>query len=283
LPLPGEPDLPTRYLFQQRLRSNDLGQSLVRIAKQLKLALQHEETATFNLNDRQWSVTRQDFYSRVMAPYIQIINREINALLAETGITVQSVRQVLCTGGTASNPAIAHWLKQKFPNAKFLQDASHSKAASRRIATGLAKIPLYPQLLDATRHQYDDYFLLRELLRTLPDDPLPLGRILQLLKTQGINIQTTQTAILNLLEGQLPTGLVPAKADFALLTPDSKRNAAYQALMAAPAFFQERNQVYRLNPDLGDDLWQYLSTILDETRQTLEEPLALELGIEAVI
>ncbi|QZZ22830.1 hypothetical protein J5X98_11020 [Leptothermofonsia sichuanensis E412] len=283
LPLPGEPDLPTRYRFQQRLRSSDLGQNLVRIARQLKLTLQQEDTASFSLNDRQWSVSQQDFYSRVMAPYIQTINREINALLAQTSMTVQSIRQVLCTGGMAANPAIAHWLKQKFPNAALLQDSSHSKAASRRIATGLAKLPIYPQLLDASRHQYDDYFLLRELLRTLPDDPLPLGRILQLLEMQGIHPQQCQPAILRLLDGQLPVGLVPVKADLVLLAPDSKRNEEYQALMSAPAFFQEGNQVYRLNPELGDDLWHFLSTILDETHQTLDQPLSNELGVEIAI
>ncbi len=283
LPLPGEPDLAVRYRFQQRLRSNDLGQNLLRIAKQLKLAFQREESATFTLHERQWTMTQQDFHSRVMAPYIQLINREINTLLTQTGIVVQTVRQVLCTGGTASNAAIAHWLKQKFPNATLVQDTFNSMASSSRTASGLAKLPLYPQLLDSARHQYSSYFLLRELLQTLPNEPLPLGRILQLLEAQGINTQACLPAIINLLEGQLPAGLVPSKADLALLTPESRQNPEYQALAGSPLFLRESNQVYRLNPDLRNYLWQYLSKILDGTHQTLEESLLLDLGVQVAI
>ncbi len=283
LPLPGEPDLAARYRFQQRLRSNDLGQNLLRIAKQIKLAFQREESVTFTLHERQWTMTQQDFHSRVMAPYIQLINREINTLLTQTGIGVQAVRQILCTGGTASNVAIAHWLKQKFPNAALGQDPSNSMAFSSRTAFGLAKLPLYPQLLEAARHQYSDYFLLRELLQTLPNEPLPLRHILQLLEAQGINTQACQQAIFNLVEGQLPIGLVPSKADRALLTPESRQNPEYQVLAASPIFLRESNQVYRLNPDLRDYLWQYLSAILDGTHQTLEEPLPLDLGVQVAI
>jgi hypothetical protein len=196
---------------------------------------------------------------------------------------VQTVRQVLCTGGTASNAAIAHWLKQKFPNATLVQDTFNSMASSSRTASGLAKLPLYPQLLDSARHQYSSYFLLRELLQTLPNEPLPLGRILQLLEAQGINTQACLPAIINLLEGQLPAGLVPSKADLALLTPESRQNPEYQALAGSPLFLRESNQVYRLNPDLRNYLWQYLSKILDGTHQTLEESLLLDLGVQVAI
>lgn len=283
LPLPGEPDLPTRHRFQQRLRANELGQILVRGAKQIKLSLAQSETAVFSLGDRQWTVTQPDFHSRVIAPYIQGINREINTLLAQTGILVHGVRQVLITGGSASTPAIAQWLQQKFPNASLIQDPTHSVAFSSRIAIGLAKLPLYPQLADATHHRYGNYFLLRELLQVMPNEPLPVGRILQLLAGREIDSEACQATILKMLEGQLPGGLIPAKTDMAMLTLESRQNPDYQGLNVARLFYRQSNQVYGLDQEIGDRLWNYLEALLSDTHQTLEEPLSFELETQIPI
>lgn len=283
LPLPGEPDLPTRHRFQQRLRANELGQTLLRGAKQIKLSLAQSETTVFSLGDRQWTVTQQDFHSRVIAPYIQGINREINTLLAQTGILVHGVRQVLITGGAASTSAIAQWLQQKFPNAALIQDPTHAVAFSSRIAIGLAKLPLYPQLADATHHRYSNYFLLRELLQMMPNEPLPIGRILQLLAAQEIDSEACQSTVLKMLEGQLPSGLIPAKADMAMLTLASRQNHDYQGSNMARLFYRQSNQVYGLDQEIGDRLWNYLEALLSNTHQTLEEPLSFELETQIPI
>ena len=279
LPLPGEPDQNARDCLQQRLRSSALGRQLLNAARQLKLALQQQDTATFQLNDQQWTVSQQDLHSRVTVPYLQQLNRELNVLLNQSGIAVQAVQQVICTGRTTALPAIAHWLKQKLPNTRLLQDGKSSGLASHHIAAGLATLPLYPQVLDAVRHQYSDYFLLNELVRILPDESLSVGRILQLLEKQGINTSFCQRPLLRLLEGHLPEGLLPSQTA-TMFTPESQQNSDYQALTAQTLFSREGNQLYRFNPETRDRLQRYLTAILANTHQTLAEPLLIELRAE---
>ncbi|PSB27899.1 hypothetical protein [Stenomitos frigidus] len=278
LPLPGEPDRDARDRLQQRLRSSVLGRQLLNAARQLKLALQQQETATFRLNDQQWTVSQQDLHSRVTTPYLQQLNRELNVLLNQSGIAVQAVQQVICAGRTMALPAIAHWLKQKLPNTRLLQEHEPSTVSSSQVALGLARLPLYPQMLDVVRHQYSDYFLLHELVRILSAEALSVGRILQLLENQGINTNFCQRPILRLLEGHLPEGLLPSETA-AMFTPESQQNSDYQALTTQPLFFREGNQLYGFNPETRDRLQRYLTAILANTHQTLAEPLLIELGV----
>ncbi|XGV97214.1 MAG: hypothetical protein ACAF41_31385 [Leptolyngbya sp. BL-A-14] len=277
LPLPGEPDQHARDCLQQRLRSSDLGRHLLNAARQLKLALHHQDTATFKLNDQQWTVSQQDLHSRIMVPYLQQLNRELNILFNQSGMAVQAVQQVICTGGTTALPAIAHWLKQKLPNMHLVQDYGDSAKASR-MARGLASLPLYPQMLDAVRHQYSDYFLLHELVQLLPNESFSVGRILQLLENQGINTNFCQRQILSLLEGHLPEGLLPSNATTSLLVSEADQTSDYQDLTAKPLFFRESNQLYGFDPEMRDRFQHYLTAILANTHQTLAEPLSIDLG-----
>ncbi|MBD2077684.1 hypothetical protein H6F86_28125 [Phormidium sp. FACHB-592] len=280
LPLPGEPDQEARDRLQQRLRSSELGTRLLNAARQLKLALQQQDSATFTLNNQQWTVSQQDLHSRVATPYLQQLNRELNVLLNQSGIAVQAVRQVICTGGTTALPAIAHWLKQKLPNTRLIQALEPDGMDGHLIARGLATLPHYPQVLDDVRHQYSDYFLLHELMRILPDEPLSVGRILQLLENQGINTSFCQRPILSLLEGQLPIGLVPSNDNSSLLTASSRQNPDYQFLLLTPLFLREGNQLYGLNPEGRDRLQRYLAALLANTHQKLTEPLPIEFGAD---
>ncbi|NJN56111.1 MAG: hypothetical protein HC879_00705 [Leptolyngbyaceae cyanobacterium SL_5_9] len=102
LPSPGEPDPFNRQRLQQRLESLPMGQSLLEAAKYLKLILQQQDRFNLELGDQQWTVMRRELGSRVLLPYIQRLNRELNALLTQTGVPIQSINQVICTGGTAS-------------------------------------------------------------------------------------------------------------------------------------------------------------------------------------
>lgn len=282
LPLPGEPDLLNRQRLQQRLESSPLGQSILEAARHLKLIFQHQDRFTLELGDQQWHLTRQDMGSRVILPYIQRLNRELNTLLAQTGMPMQAINQVVCTGGTASLRAIARWLRQKLPNATIIQDTyvstralspqEHRPLTCSRIAYGLATLPLHPQVLDVPRQQYSDYFLLLELLRAFPDQPLTSGGVMQLLERRGINTQACHLHILALLEGHLPPGLVPIERDAHLLTSDSRQNPEYAALLEAP-LFNKRDQTYEPNYVQWSRFQQYLNNLLATTHQTLTEPL----------
>jgi hypothetical protein len=286
LPLPGEPDLLNRQCLQQRLESSPLGQTLLEAAKHLKLIFQHQDQFTLELGDQQWHLSRQELGSRVILPYVQRLNRELNALLVQTGMSVESIQQVVCTGGTASLRAIARWLRQKLPNATIIQDTYVSTRAvspqeyrpltCSRIAYGLATLPLHPQVLDIARQQYSDYFLLLELLRAFPDQPLPAGRVMQLLEQRGINTQVCHLHILALLEGHLPPGLVPIEKDANLLTSASRQNPEYKALLEAPLFHKRDNQTYEPNNQQRQRFLQYLAAVLANTHQTLTEPLTVD-------
>ena len=282
LPKPGEPDLPTRIQLQQRLESSLLGQALLEAAGHLKLILQHEEQFTLCLADRQWNLQRRDLETLVFLPFVRRLNRELNRLLVATGMPVEAVNQVICTGGTASLSAIARWLRQKLPKATIVQDLYRSDRpyACSRVAYGLAMLPLLPQVLEEHRQQYSDYFLLMELLRSLPntgavDRPYSLSEIILLLERRGINTRVCQHRLMALLEGNLPPGLVPSLTDACWLTQASQQNLDYQSISAAPLFERQANLLYRPNPQQIRSLRHYLSTILTDTHQKLEEPCAV--------
>ncbi len=282
LPQPGEADRIKRHRLQQRLNGSPLGRQALAAARQMKLDLQEENQTELALADQRWVIRRKDLETKVFLPYIQRVNRQINGLLSQQGLSPQAVNQVVCTGGTASLGAIARWLRQKFPNATIIQDTysgEYSDSCSR-VAYGLANLCHYPQVLDTHRHQYSDYFLLLELLRVLPEQPLPAGGILHLLEQRGINTQVCQSHILALIEGHLPPGLVPTEGDRPLISAQSSKIGTYQTLAELPLFKKQGGQIYIADPQQGDRLRTHLEAILADKAQTLKEPLTAQLAPE---
>lgn len=278
LPLPGEPDLDARYALQQHLESSIKGQKLLNAVRDMKPMLCQQDVGAI-ADSPQTILKYEDFYSWVLSPYLQQLNRELNLLLSQSGMTADQIQRVVCTGGTGSIPAIAHWLRQKFSQAQIVQDVSHSNSTPTRdrVAQGLALLPRSPQLLDRTRHQYSDYFLLQELLK-LPiqaNETLSANQILQRLEQQGADVTACKSTLVGFLDGQLPIGLIPLTAT-RLFTLESSQNADYQALSAAP-LFSRHDRHYQLNPQQRDRLWHHLQTILAQTHQTLEAPLTVGL------
>ncbi|MBE9078828.1 hypothetical protein IQ241_16260 [Romeria aff. gracilis LEGE 07310] len=280
LPQPGESDIANRYRLQQRLESSPLGQSLLEAAHYLKLVLQHQPQCQLDLGNHRWLVKRRELESRIFLPYIQRIKRHLNILLSQQGLSAQAVKQVICTGGSASLAALARWLRQKFPNATIIQDTysgSFPNSCSR-VAYGLANLARYPQVLDVHRQQYSDYFLLMELLRCFPQQPQPVSRIMQLLEQRGINTQVCQLHILALLGGHLPPGLIPSGADRVLISPQSQELGLYQAFAEAPLFERQDGQIYVPNLEQRKRLRAYLEQILSTKHQQLSEPLISQLA-----
>lgn len=285
LPQPGEADRVVRHRLRQRLNDSPLGREAVLAARELKVALQEEEEVEVELGDRTWIVTRNDLESKVFLPYIQRINRQVNALLNQKNLAAQNVKQVVCTGGSASLGAIARWLRQKFPNATIIQDTysgEYSNSCSR-VAYGLANLCQYPKVLDSNRHQYNDYFLLLELLRILPEQPLPAGGILHLLEQRGIDTQACQAHILALIEGRLPPGLVPTSGDRPLISAQSSDIATYKGLSDLPLFRKQGGQIYIADPQQGDRLRSHLESLLASKAQSLSEPMTTEAMTAAAV
>ncbi|HEY9738058.1 MAG TPA: hypothetical protein V6D06_17320 [Trichocoleus sp.] len=280
MPRIAEPDLPLRYQLQQRLESSVLGQSALEAARHLKLILQHQNQFELKLANQRWTVRRKDLENRIVLPYIQRINGHLNRLMSQAGLTAQGINQVVCTGGTASLPAITRWLRQKFPNATIIQDTypNNRPPSCSRVAYGLVNLVRYPQVLDLTRHQYSDTFLLMELVRTFPDQPMPLNGILHLLEQRGINTHVCEMHLIALLEGRLPPGLVPSTGDVPPLSQASVQESVVQALHNAPLFTRQNAQIYVPNTEQCQRLLAYLAAMLAGKYQQLEEPLLVQLG-----
>ncbi len=288
IPQPGTPDRPKRDRLTMQLRRSRLGMMLLDIAADLKKVLPQRDSYWVQIGHASREIRRRDLESRVLVPFVQRLNRELNALFSETGIAVQAVRHAICTGGNASSEAIGRWLRHKLPNATIVQDvyADDSQATYMRVACGLATIPLYPQLLPRGNAQYSDYFLLWELLDVLTRaslSPVPKGsltksQIFQWLQQRGIPISTVGDRLELLLDNQLPPGLFPDGDDEIWLTPAS-RDVLYQLqLRELPLFYYgPSEQTYRLNLEVAT-LWRkYFHSVIQNSYQKLAEPLPNEL------
>ncbi|BAY18562.1 hypothetical protein NIES21_44090 [Anabaenopsis circularis NIES-21] len=275
LPRAGEPDIGVRIRLQQRLESSILGQAALEAALALKLILQHQENFTLDLADQQWKLQRRDLENQVFVPFVRRLNRELNKLLVARGIPTEAINQAILTGGVASLGVVHHWLKQKLPNAKIMQDAylgENGAPNCSRVALGLAMLPLHPQILEEPRQQYTDYFLFTELLRLLPERSLSFNEVLQLFEGRGINTSICQQRLLAFLEGELPAGLIPSSPESAWLTQNSSQNLDYQAIATAPLFEKQGNLSYRPNSQQLSALRRYLAAVKTSTQQSLEEP-----------
>jgi hypothetical protein len=277
-PRPAEPDLVRRQRLQQRLEASLLGQSVLEAVRHLKIILQHQPQFELELADQHWVVRSKDLEDRIILPYIQRINGHLNQLLSQGGLSTQGINQVICTGGSASLPKIARWLRQKFPNATIVQDTYHSDRppSCSRVAYGLVNLARYPQVLDLTRHQYSDMFLLLELLRACPEQPMPLSGLLHLLNERGINTEACELHIAALLEGRLPPGLLPTPGTSPYLL-SSQASELSQALGAKPLFSRPNLQVYVPNLDQQQRLRTYMEQLLSDKHQTLVDPLLAQL------
>ncbi|NEP57729.1 MAG: hypothetical protein F6K31_12010 [Symploca sp. SIO2G7] len=314
LPLPAQPDKAKRDRLTLVLHNSPLGQALLKASGYLKLILQQKAEFTLELGGYQWRVQRQDLEAKVLQPFLEQLNQKINNLLSKTGISEQGVYQAFCIGGTANWQLIPKWLQAKLPNATLIKD-SDSPTGSW-VATGLATLPLYPQVLNRNQQQYSDYFLLLELLRAFPetqgddsrmprnrvsreagkeisvfpiekdtttptvDRPYSIKEIIQQLERRGLNTRVCYDRLIRLIEGELPPGLVPSEDYSNLLAIASQQNPHYLQIAAARLFSQEENQLYHLNPQQQERLRQYLDLLLSGTYQQFEEPMILELRIE---
>lgn len=294
LPRPGHPDLPSRYQLQQRLQGSAFGLQLLEAARQMKVILQHQESFVLDIGQQHWDVKRRDLESLVLVPFVQQLNRELNALLSRTGMSSAGINQAICAGGMGSWPAITRWLRQKLPNAIVVQDrelqvdrdisethnfalnsvlkSTNFSEKSSLVACGLASLALYPQILDVPQQQYSDFFLLWELMQVLGGETLSFEEILQLLERLGVNTGTCEPRILEILEGKLPAGLLPTEEDFMLLAEESRQNPDWQAILAEPLFFEDVSLGYRLNIEHSFVVREYLNKLACFSQQKLLEP-----------
>lgn len=297
-PRPGYPDLSIRYQLRQWLQSSSYRQELLVIAQNLKLILPSEKEFTLSIGDRIRYLQEKDLETKVLEPFVQQLNQELNSFLSRVGIYPVGINRAVCTGGGGCWGAIARWLRQKLPNAIIVQDATVEsenldlgpknqpapdnylseiediKLTIGRVAYGLAILPLYPQIIDIPQQQYNDYFLLWEILQVFSDYPLSMKEVFQLLEKRGLNTRVCQEKIQALLGGKLPTGLIPSEEDLILLSEVSRQNYDYQSLKANPLFNQKiDSSKYELNYEQAEYVKEYLNKLVASSKQKLKEPL----------
>jgi hypothetical protein len=275
LPLPGEPDVEARIQLFQQLNSSSLGQNLQTIATHLRSPLCQAAIARASWHETEWKVEPKDFQQQILLPFLQSLNRELNTLLSQSGTVAAAIRQVICVGEIAQAPFIGRWLKQKLPTTSLVM-TQVSNPTHSLVVQGLAQMPFYPQLINATRHQYSNLFLLQELLLALPDRPLGLGKILQQLERRGINTTACHHSILQILEGHRAEMLLPDPANWTWLTAESQQNVDYQILRSQPIFIKHSHQ-YQFNPLIKDCLQRHITNLLAITQQSLQDPLSFDL------
>ncbi|NEQ37446.1 MAG: hypothetical protein F6K40_14700 [Okeania sp. SIO3I5] len=297
-PRAGCPDLSIRYQLQQWLQSSSYRQELLVTARNLKVILPSEKEFTLSIGDRVRYLQEKDLEGKVLAPFVKQLNQELNNFLSKVGISPVGISRAICTGGSGCWEAIARWLRQKLPNAIIVQDGKVEsenvdlggkneegldnclsemediRLTIGRVAYGLAILPLYPQIVDIGREQYNDYFLLWEILQVFSDYPLSVKEVFQLLEKRGINTRVCQEKIRDILGGKLPLGLIPSQEDLMLLSEVSQQNDDYQNLKRKALFDREiESNKYELNYEQAEHVREYLSKLIASSRQKLEEPL----------
>lgn len=280
-PRVGYPDLAKRYRLQQEFNSLSWGMPVLKTAETLIFKLQECDRYTLNVNQFSWEISQQDLERKVLTPFIDQLNQELNHLFSQVGISSVGISQAICTGGMGSLPLLSRWLRQKLPNALIIQDSAldqesinNNHSHQSRLAWGLAVLPLYSHLFDVSRYQYNDYFLLAELLRVFQEEPLSLTEVNQRLENRGVNTRSCQSRITAILNGKLPDGLIPSVPDTVWLTTDSQQNLDYQRLLEGSLFYQDVDQNYFLSLDRAEIARQYLRQLTESSYQSWEDPLA---------
>jgi hypothetical protein len=287
LPKPGTPAPINRDRLRQYLESSEWGRHLLDMARTIKRVLQQQSSFAFELGDQCWVIPQQELGSRVFVPYVQRLHRELIQFLEQAKVPISEIRHVVCSGGSASLRIVTMWLRQKLPQATIIQDTYAASPATSppdstapacsRVAYGLASLALHPKVMELPRQRYGDYFLLLELLRTLPNQPLTLSAIMQMLESRGIDPQLCYAQVLAILEGHLPEGLIPDSVAMTMLTPASQRNPDYRILQAVPLFDQRDHQTFQPNVEQCHQVRRYLNMLTASTRQKLLEPAIAEL------
>ncbi len=289
LPIPGEPDLTVRSQLQRQLYRGPAGKMLLEASVYLQKALKQQERITFEFGPYACTFSQTAMDTKVIQPFVMRLNRELNRLFSEAGVSSTGITQILCTGSHATLPAIQTWLQETLPQARLVGDLQNQFENSdvdatddspifleHRVAYGLVSLPVYAQVLDRAQQQYSDYFLLTELLRSLPNEALTANEILEHLEAQGINTQACQDRILNILSGQIPSGLMPEPSD--VWAAGTNPNAHYRALQIKPLFTQPSPTSYQIDREQRQRFLDYWNQVTRQTHQTLTEPYILELG-----
>jgi len=251
------------------LQSQELGQSLVKIAFEVQRILQQDLEFTCKIGGTPWQIKRQDLDLKIILPFIQQLEQQLDLILIKAGKEPGQVSQIICTGGfnVYLSALVSGLLKKKFPMGALVQDSEEESELS--VAIGLSRLPLFPKIINTIRHQYSDYFILLELLESLTDKPQSFEEILRRLSWRGLNSRVCAERIFGFLHNNFPRGLFRANSEIFTESDTSD----------PPILFTEKDGYYSANLVTKERLHQHLREILANSFQKLTEPLIVELSL----
>lgn len=257
-----------RIALQQYLLTSHVGQQMLELADRVKAAFGQDLSVDSwheDLLGQPIVVFRRELENLILQPFIQRLNRELNAIISNAGILGEDVRQVLLLGNTMQSPSLSRWLSQKLPNAQI------DYLGVSIVANGLAVAPLYANLLDVARQQYSDYFLLQEICRLNLTQSINPNQLLKQLQMRGVNIKACRDRILSILQGDLPAGIFPwQEPEHGAVLEDPTLSSE---LFSGRLFELETDGTYEPNVTKFQQLRVYLQAIIGNMSQTLNEPL----------
>lgn len=270
-PQVGAPDFPQRDRATLSLTNHAMGSTVLTLARQVLQILYHRPTVAAQLGTHPWHVHQRQLAQMLLPGVTATLNHSINKLLSRQGQTSRQVRQLLWQPQVWQGlaPLLTSWLQTKFPQARLV-------AVTARLADGLALLPSFPGSLERHQHQYDDYFLLRELLQAINAETVNLSGVCQNLRRQGLHTKDCRDRIAQFLAGYQPSGWIPDAAD-PWVAPESQTTVEYQALRSQPLFVSNPHHPGQFHCDSRQRrrAIQYLEQICAHSHQELNEPLLL--------
>ncbi|MGD1901746.1 MAG: hypothetical protein ACFB9N_05850 [Geitlerinemataceae cyanobacterium] len=292
-PKPGDPDLAARIYLRQWLQETPQRRSLRQTARDVIRAFQGDSArARVRWADISLEISRTRFETQVLVPKIAALNRELNHFFSLVGLTATSIDRVVIIGRARHWPAIATWLRQKCPNATLERaDAlppaiGLARTLSERRISSSRDLPA----LDLDRQRYDDYFVVHELLRNLPQSATTASATQSLLERAGVPSAIAKRQIAALLDNRLPPGLIPNAPLDRWLDRDSLEHPVYQVLRDSPLFepvtapptrsdiaSNESGAPIRYQAKFQHVAWmvQYLYCLTISSAQNFQDPLCL--------
>lgn len=276
MPTPGKLETERRHRAAWLWQSSPLGRSLLEAARLSELLLQQRETFTAHLGGQSWQLDRKELQRKVLGPWLQEFNQELNHFLSTHGLHSAAIAQVVVSGRHVPLvwPQLQPWLSQKFSLAQH-----HVPVVSPNfcpVVLGLALLPVFPQLLNGDRHQYQDFFICQEILNTLEGvTDFTLGELQQRLRYRGLNTQHRGPMVEAFLQNQWPSGLIPGQPFQGVV---ANNNPEYGALFDHALFtWRKESDRYSYHPHQGKLLQEYFAKLTARTKQQWQEPLNINL------
>jgi len=277
LPTLGISDLVKRSLLRQTIAETEAGQELWQAANQILQQLSEpvdqsftsSPEYTFEVMGFSITISHREVENQVLQLFIQRIGHEINALMQKAGGSATEIGQVLLCGNSTYFSSLDKWLGQKFSQSKVL------RLQDSVIAQGLAIAPLFTPMLDLSRQQYSDYFLLSEICHLCLEREFSAQSLLSQLRNQGINTSVCEARILQILNNEISAQLFPwQELENKILFTDS---LLHRELPQRKLFESTTEGNYLPNPLQLKQLQTYLELISGYLHQNLAEPLVLSL------